>query len=676
MKRLLIIMSLFSLFTSLFAAKKPAQPVIDRIEPANWFVGMKNPTLQIMLHGEGIREAQVSIDYAGAKITDVARLESPNYLLVYVDLEDAKVGNMPITLTLGKKKRTIQYPLLAREMPGTARQGFTSADVLYMLMPDRFAYAPAAGMEAAPAASPSVSGSPLPGIKTAYRVDRSEPSLRHGGNLEGIRQHLDYFNELGVTALWFTPVLENDSPDHGHTSTYHGYATTDYYRIDPRFGSNEEYRQLTDEAHQKGLKVVMDMIFNHCGFDHPWIADLPSKDWLNNCEWLYAPKENIAANTPGQSTTYAGGLNKLYKQTSYKLTPTVDPYCSKVDLAETVDGWFVPSMPDLNQRNPHVMTYLIQNSKWWIETIGIDGIRMDTYPYADATGMAKWMKEINEEYPNYNVVGESWVTEPAFTAALQKDSHLKAPLFRNPDHSPIDGGDGGGSYLNTVMDFTFFDRINQAKDEETDDWWKGLNRIYNTFVYDYLYANPSNVMAFLDNHDTDRFLGKGKDIDALKQGLAILMTVNRIPQLYYGTEILMNGTKEITDGYVRCDFPGGFPGDKENKFTREGRTAEENAAFDWIANLLHWRKGNDLVTKGSMTQFIPYNGIYVIARQFNGRTALTIVNGRNSENVLGVKRYAEVLSGTSTGRDILTARTFDLTQDLTLAPREVLILEY
>lgn len=652
-------MSILSLFTSVFAAKKTV-PVVDRVEPANWFVGMKNTQLQIMLHGEGIREAQVSIDYAGAKVTDVARLESPNYLIIYVDLTGAKAGEMPISLTLGKKKQVINYPLLEREMAGYERKGFDNSDVLYMLMPDRFAQ----GSKMNRMADNTMKGRggkvTAEGIKSAYRVDRTQPSLRHGGNLAGIREHLDYFKELGVTALWFTPVLENDSPDHGNVSTYHGYATTDYYRIDPRFGSNEEYRQLIDEAHAMGLKVVMDMIFNHCGFDHPWLSDLPSKDWLNNSEWLFAPKEAKAADTPGQSTTYAGGINKLYKQTSYKLTPTVDPYASKVDLAETVDGWFVPSMPDLNQRNPHVMTYLIQNSKWWIETVGIDGIRMDTYPYADYDGMARWMKEINEEYPNYNVVGESWVVEPAYTAALQKDSKLSEK----------------NSYLNTVMDFAFFDRINQAKNEDTDPWNNGMNRVYNNFVYDYLYANPSSVMAFLENHDTDRFLGKGKDVKKLQQGLAILLTCNRIPQLYYGTEVLMNGTKEKTDGYVRCDFPGGFPGDAENKFTAEGRTAEENAAFTWLSTLLHWRQGNDLVTKGRMTQFIPHKGVYVIARQYDGKTCMTIVNGQDKAAQMDVERYAEIIGEKKSARDVITGKTIDLSADLPLEPRATLIVEF
>ena len=642
MKRLLlIIFSLFSL-TAGFAASKKVH-MIDRIEPANWFAGMKETRLQIMLHGTGIRDAEVTVD--GAEFT-TTRLDSPNYLLLYVDLAGKKADSLPITLTLGKKKQTIQYPILTREMPGEARTGFDNSDVLYMLMPDRFAQGKNTSTDVK--------------MKTAYTVNRNEPSLRHGGNLAGIREHLDYFQELGVTALWFTPVLENDSPDNGRISTYHGYATTDYYKIDPRFGSNAEYRQLIDDAHAKGLKVVMDMIFNHCGFEHPWLKDIPSKDWLNCPEWLDAPKEAPAADTPGQSTTYSGGINKLYQQTSYKLTPTVDPYASTFDLHEAVDGWFVPSMPDLNQRNPHVMRYLIQNSIWWIETVGIDGIRMDTYPYADYDGMALWMKTINDEYPNYNVVGESWVTEPAFTAALQKDSKLSEK----------------NSYLTSVMDFAFFDRINRAKNEHTDGWYSGMNLVYNDFVYDFLYPNPSSVMAFIENHDTDRFLGDGKDVKKLQQALALLLTVNRIPQLYYGTEVLMNGTKAVTDGNVRCDFPGGFPGDKENKFTAAGRTTEENAAFNWLSTLLHWRKGNKLISNGSMTQFIPHNGVYVVARQLDGKACLTIINGQDREGTFAVKRYAEIIGTATTARDVITGATIDLTKDLALPSRAALIIEF
>ena len=608
---------------------------VDRIDPTNWFVGMKNPSLQLMVYGEGISSADVTTDYAGVKVDSIVRLDSPNYLLVYLNLDGAQPGEMTLNFKNGKQTKKVKYELKAREKRGEERIGFTNADVLYMLMPDRFA-------------DGDPNNNDIKGLYT-YKTDRSQPSLRHGGDLEGIRQHLDYFKELGVTALWFTPVLENNSPDSNGSSSYHGYATTDYYRVDPRFGTNDEYKRLCDEAHAKGLKVVMDMIFNHCGFEHPWVADMPTKDWLNTPEWLAARKDKTKPE-----------VNDKYLQTSYKLTPIVDPYASQVDFKETVEGWFVPTMPDLNQKNPHVMTYLIQNSEWWIETVGIDGIRMDTYPYADAEGMARWMKTLGEEYPNFNVVGETWVTEPAYTAAWQKDSKIS----------------NSNSYLGTVMDFSFYDKINQAKREDTDGFTTGMNRIYNNFVYDYLYPNPSSVMAFIENHDTDRFLGNGKDSTALKQALAILLTVNRIPQLYYGTEVLMNGTKEVTDGNVRKDFPGGFPGDERSAFTAEGRTRAENAMFTWLSKLLHWRQGNDVIVKGKQTQFIPYNGVYVVARQYNGKTVMTVVNGTRKQAALAVKRYAEVIGANTAATDVLTGKTVSLADDVQLAPRDVMILEF
>ena len=626
MKRIILSLSLILCVMTIRAAVK-----VDRIDPANWFVGMKNTSLQLMVYGENIRQADVTTDYDGVKIDSIVRLDSPNYLLVYLNLEGVKPGEMTLNFKNGKAVKKVKYELKAREKRGEERMGFTNADVLYMLMPDRFA-------------DGNPDNNDIKGMNP-YKTDRSQPSLRHGGDLEGIRRHLDYFKELGVTALWFTPVLENNSPG----GSYHGYATTDYYRVDPRFGTNDEYRRLTDEAHAKGLKIVMDMIFNHCGFEHPWIDDMPSKDWLNTPEWLYDRKDKTKAE-----------VNRKYMQTTYKLTPTVDPYASAIDLKETVDGWFVPSMPDLNQRNPHVIRYLIQNSIWWIETVGIDGIRMDTYPYADADAMALWMKTIDEEYPNFNVVGETWVSDPPYTAAWQKDSKISQ---RN-------------SYLKTVMDFSFHAKINQAKYENTNGSGNGMNRIYENFVYDYLYPNPSSVMAFVENHDTDRFLGNGRDTAALKQAMAILLTVKRIPQLYYGTEILMNGTKEKTDGYVRKDFPGGFPGDDHNAFTAGGRTPEENAMFTWLSRLLHWRQGNDVITKGSQTQFIPYNGVYVIARRYNGRTVMTVVNGTSRTTEFAVKRYAEVIGHNTEAKDVLTDRTVSLTDDTQLEPRKVMILEF
>ena len=604
---------------------------IDCVEPTDWYVGMKDPSLQLMVYGEGIREAQVSTDYPGVRVDSLVRLDSPNYLLVYLDLSGAQPGEMKLRFTMGKSKKEVSYRLKARAMAGEERKGFSNADVLYMLMPDRFAQgkdhkAQVKGMN-------------------PYVEDRSKPSLRHGGDLQGIRDHLDYFTQLGVTALWLTPVLENNSPDgKDGSSTYHGYATTNYYRVDPRFGTNEDYRQLIADAHAKGLKVVMDMIFNHCGFEHPWVKDLPSRDWLNVPEWLSGKEEDKAK----------------YLQTSYKLTPVLDPYAAEVDKRETVDGWFVPSMPDLNQRNPHVIKYLIQNSVWWIETVGIDGIRMDTYPYADREAMALWMKTLEREYPNFNTVGETWVTEPAYTAAWQKDSKLSSI----------------NSYLKTVMDFAFYDRVNMAAREETDDWWQGMNRVYNTLCYDYLYANPSSVLAFIENHDTDRFLRNGMDTLALKQALALLLTINRTPQLYYGTEILMNGTKEVTDGNVRKDFPGGFPGDKANCFTAEGRTRAQNDMFNWLSRLLHWRQGNEAIINGKQVQFTPRKGVYVIARQAKGQNVLTVVNGTSEPAQMEVKRYAEIIGQATEATDILTGRKVALDKDVALQPRETLVLSF
>ena len=628
MKRILLMAAI--VLANVMTMSGAKKTVVERIEPTDWYVGMKNPQVQLMVYGQGIRDvASVTTDYPGVRIDSLVRLDSPNYLLIYMNVKDAQPGEITLTFKGGKVKGSkgekVIYQLKAREMSGDKRMGFTNADVLYMLMPDRFAQG---------ANHPTQ----IKGMRH-YVEDRTKPSLRHGGDLNGIREHLDYFKELGVTALWLTPVLENDSPDQENGfSTYHGYATTNYYQVDPRFGTNDDYRRLCDEAHAKGLKVVMDMIFNHSGFEHPWTKDMPTKDWLNVPEWLNEeqsgrdPMTGLTANSDGSEPA-----KSAYLQTSYKLTPVVDPYASKIDMKETVEGWFVPSMPDLNQHNPHLMRYLIQNSIWWIETVGIDGIRMDTYPYAYADAMAQWMKELDEEYPNFNTVGETWVTEPAYTAAWQKDSKLATQ----------------NTYLKTVMDFSFFDKLNQAKGEET-----------------------SSVMAFIENHDTDRFLGNGRDTLALKQALTLLLTVNRIPQLYYGTEVLMNGTKEVTDGNVRKDFPGGFPGDEHNCFTKEGRTKAEQAMFTWTCRLLHWRQGNEVITKGSQTQFIPYKGIYVIARQYKGKTALTILNGTSQPATMEVARYAEVIGTTAKAKDILTGRYFDLSKDLQLKPRQSLVLEF
>ena len=602
------------------AAKKQKGVQIDRIEPEFWYAGMKQTALQLMVYGAGIGEAGVSLaDYAGVALKEVVPLESPNYLLVYLEVSpSAQPGTLQLTFTRQGKHQKMPYELRRRDKPGTERVGFDASDVLYMLMPDRFA-------------SGRNLTEPLPDMKP-YTVDRSKPGSRHGGDLLGIRQHLDYLTDLGVTALWLTPVLENNN----RNGSYHGYATTNYYRVDPRFGTNEEYRELVDECHRRGLKLVMDMIFNHSGSEHPWNQDRPSRDWYN------VPEDGS------------------YLQTSYRLPPVVDPYASQADLNETVNGWFVRSMPDLNQQNPHVLRYLAQNSKWWIEYAGIDGIRMDTYPYADRQAMADWMQELLEEYPRFNVVGEAWVNEPAFTAAWQQGS----PLSRVDSHLP------------TVMDFSFHERINRAASEDTDAGSRGLGRLYSNFCYDYLYPDPLHVMAFIENHDTDRFLRDGQDVPMLKQALTLLLTTRRIPQLYYGTEVLLNGTKERTDGYVRKDFPGGWPGDTLNAFTPEGRTPAQQDVHDWLRTVLRWRRQCPAVTRGGMTHFCPVRGCYVYARTEGEQTVLVVLNGTDKAQSLPMSRYAEVIGQRQEARDLTSGRTVSLQGELELQPRESLILEW
>ena len=416
---------------------------------------------------------------------------------------------------------------------------------------------------------------------------------------------------------------------------YHGYATTDYYRVDPRFGTNEEYRALIAESHKRGIKVVMDMIFNHSGSSHPWIDDLPSKDWLN----------------------YPDGS----KLTNFRLSTINDPYASNYDRTRSVKGWFVPSMPDLNQENPHLMRYLIQNSIWWIEYSKIDGIRMDTYPYADMMPMAQWITDVQKEYPGYNIVGEAWYGDVAGTAYWQRGSRINKQ---------------GDPNLPTVMDFPTMIIATQAFHENTLEYGQGLNKIYNRLSLDYLYENPQNVLTFLDNHDTDRFLlTEPENLGAWKQGMAFLLTTRGIPQIYYGTELLMYGDKKKSDGDVRKDVPGGFPGDTTNEFSKEGRTTLQNEAIDFLSKVAEWRKGNKAISQGSLIHFMPENGMYVYERRHDDRRAIVIMNGTDSELTIDMSIYAEILPVGTTLKDVITGEILIIAPSMKFAPRALYILE-
>ena len=586
-------------------------------EPAFWWTGMKDKTVQVMINGDGVRDALPEINREGVRLDSVVRLDSPNYLLLYLNIgSDAVPGKFPITLVNGKKKTRIEYELRARG----AKQytPFSSADLLYLLMPDRFANGNTANDDDATLNHP-------------VKSDRENPNGRHGGDIEGITKHLGYIDSLGVTAIWLTPVLENDMPG----GSYHGYATTNYYKIDPRFGTNDDYCNMIAEAHKRGLKVVMDMIFNHSGVCHKWMTDMPSKDWYNH--------------TDGSVLT------------NFRLSTANDPYRSDYDYDRTTNGWFVPAMPDLNQRNPHLLRYLTQSSIWWIEYAGIDGIRMDTHPYADPEGMSKWLAAVLNEYPDYNIVGECWYGEAAGTAFWQKGSRLNTT--------------GIDSNLPTEMDFPTRMLARDAfKTQSTR--LTGLNAIYDRLALDYLYEDPQHVLTMLDNHDSDRFLLEmPENLGWWKQAFAFMLTTRGIPQMYYGDELLMHGSKEGSDGFVRRDMPGGFPSDKVNAFVDAGRTDMQREAWNFISRLANWRRGNEVISKGSLKHFMPENGVYVYERSYKGKRVVVMMNGTDSENVIDGTIYREIMPEGTTLTDILSGEKITIAREMRLPARALYILE-
>lgn len=607
-------MAVFSLFGWHSAARAAN---IEKLAPTFWWAGMKNPELQILLYGKDIASSDVTISSQDVILKEVVKQANPNYLLLNVDLSEAAPQTFNIVLKKGKKTTTVPYELKQRTRKGEDIEGFTAQDVLYLIMPDRFA-----------------NGDPSNDVVEGMlenKVDRNEQYARHGGDLKGIEDHLDYIADLGITAIWLNPTQENDMPD----GSYHGYAITDYYQIDRRFGNNGEFKQLVDKAHAKGLKVVMDMIFNHCGSENYLFKDRPSDDWFN--------------------------FKSHFVPTSYKTASVQDIHAADYERKIATDGWFTQVMPDLNQRNRHVARYLIQSSIWWIEFAGINGIRQDTHPYADFDFMAEWCKEVLEEYPNFNIVGETWLNSNVLVSFWQKDSKLAAPRNSN---------------LPTVMDFPLQGLMNKAFDEETTDWAGGLYWLYDYITQDLVYANPMNLLTFLDNHDTSRFYTREeqtKNLTRYKQALLYLLTTRGIPQIYYGTEILMPGDKGEGDGTLRRDFPGGWTGDKTNCFTREGRTKLQNEAFDYTRKLLNWRKGNEAVGKGTLKHFSIANGTYVYERKYGNQSAVIIMNGTDKPQELDLTPYKEILPKAQ-ATDVLSGKTINLKGKLSLKQRESLLL--
>jgi len=592
---------------------------IKKVAPSFWWAGMKNPELQILLYGEDLALSDVSVSGEGIYLKETVRQDNPNYLLLYLDLSEAKAQTFQILLKHGKKKLQIPYELKSRVRRGEDVKGFTSEDVLYLIMPDRF-----------------VNGNPENDVVDGMRekkIDRADSFARHGGDIQGISNHLDYIADLGVTAIWLNPTQENDM----ESGSYHGYAITDYYQIDRRFGSNEDFCALVEKAHERNLKVVMDMIFNHCGSENYLFKDKPSKEWFN--------------------------YHSNYVQTSFKTASVMDIHASAFEKKIATDGWFTSVMPDFNQRNRHVARYLIQSSIWWIEYAGINGIRQDTHPYADFDFMSQWCKEVLDEYPYFNIVGETWLNSNVLVSYWQKDSKLAAPLNSN---------------LPTVMDFPLQALINQAFDEETGEWGGGLYKLYDYQTQDLVYANPMNLLTFLDNHDTSRFAQTdemAKNLKRYKQAMVFLLTTRGIPQIYYGTEILMTGDKGKGDGDLRKDFPGGWQGDTRNCFAKNGRTALENEAFEFTRQLLNWRKGNQVIGKGSLKHYSIQNGVYVYQREFNGKSVVIIMNGTDDSKELDLAPYQEILPREN-ALDVLTGKNVNLSGKLCLDGRENLILNF
>ncbi len=598
-------------------------PQIQRIDPTHWWVGMKNPALQLLVHGPQAGTLTYSLKYPGVKLVKIHRAENPNF--AYLDLvisPQAKAGSLTITGKARGQTLTRRYELKARDRAPKG-QGVSAADFIYLLMPDRFA-------------NGDESNDKFPDLADT-QADRANPFLRHGGDLQGVTNHLDYLHELGVTAVWMTPVIENNQPltNEGGVarSSYHGYGFTDHYQIDKRFGGNEAYKTFVKTAHVQNLKVVQDAVYNHIGSNHWLLKDLPGKDWLH--QW------------------------PSYTNTSYRYQPITDPHSAASDRKVTLDGWFVPHLPDVNQGNPFVANYLIQNAIWTVEEFGVDAWRVDTYMYNDQPFMNRCNAALLAEYPRIHIFGESWVNNVVD----------QAYYTRNRINFPFKSNQPGG--LDFVVEAAILDALRQNV-----GWDDGVNRLYNALAQDGVYEDPSKLVTFLENHDTDRYFSViGDDFRKYKMGVTWLLTTRGIPHWYYGTEILMKNFKNPSDAEVRRDFPGGFPGDRENKFTAAGRNREENEAFNFVKSLANYRKATPALQTGQLTQYLPQNGIYVYFRYDQAKTVMVATNSTDAEIDLDMSRFTERTAGFSRATDVLTGEMLIELKLVKLPARTARVLE-
>ncbi|MFL1013114.1 glycoside hydrolase family 13 protein [Flavisericum labens] len=603
---------------------------IERIEPLNWWVGFKNRDLQLLVKHPNISEYSPEISYEGVSLLKVNKADSPNYLFLDLSIsETAFAGKFNIVFKHKNKEELIHsYELKSREKPSEDYIGFNSSDAIYLITPDRFS-----------------NGNPNNDIIETLNeasIDRNDNYARHGGDIQGITNHLDYIEDLGFTAIWPTPLLTNNM----YQGSYHGYAMTDFYQIDPRFGTMEEYLELSSKMASKGMKLIMDQVANHCGLEHWWIKDLPFKDWINHQDNYLENLENWEGS---KSIT-----------TNHRRTTNQDIYASKVDKDNMSEGWFVSVMPDMNQRNPFMATYTIQNSIWWIETAKLGGIRQDTYPYPDKHFMSKWAGEIMNEYPNFSIVGEEWTTNPLLIAYWQQG---------NPN------SDGYNSNLKSPMDFAMQDIIVRALNNG-ESWDSGFVEIYKGLANDFAYVSPKDIMVFPDNHDMSRiFTQLHGNIENTKMALSYILMMPRIPQIYYGTEILMEDFDKPGDhGLVRSDFPGGWDDDKINAFTGDGLSDAQKGMQFFLRKILNYRKTSQAIHEGKTVHFVPENGIYVLFRVVNDETVVLILNKNENEVELDLSRFDELQLNGKVMRNVTSSAQFKWEGNLVLSEKGPVIL--
>ena len=590
-----------------------------RIEPLNWWVGMKNPKLQILIQGNDLKGSEVLSSKAGLKITKVHFADSPNYLFLDCFVApNAQAGNYPLIIKkAGKVLHTINYRLEAREKGSANRSSFGPQDVIYLITPDRFAN----GDESNDAAPQMLEPQPK----------RSEMYGRHGGDIKGIQDRLDYIKNMGFTAIWNMPLVENDQK----RESYHGYSITNHYQIDPRFGTNEQFREFTKLAKSKGIKMISDVVLNHIGDGHYWMKDLPFKNWLN--------------------------FNGKFVSTTHHREVQQDPHGSKADLKLQVEGWFVPTMPDLNQNNPFLATYLIQNSIWWVEYADLGGIRIDTYPYSVKEFANRWSSALLNEYPKLNLVGEEWSSNPIITSYWQKGKV---------------NANGFVSTLPSLMDFPLQSVIAESLNENDKEWGKGLMKLYTALSNDLVYPDPYNLVVFGDNHDMSRFFTQVKnDIDLFKMGMAFILTTRGIPQIYYGTEVLFSNPKSSEHGEIRADFHGGWKGDLKDAVSGKNLSPEEKDAQNFMRKLLNWRKTNSAIHQGKLLHFAPENGVYTYFRHHSKSKVMVIMNKNASNTSIDLKRFEEILPKNAQVKDVLNDRTFTLSETLNVSGKTAVILE-